>query len=663
MTKALVKLNLLNSRMLNFFMGEYFTDALRNTLAILTPIVLFFWLGNEQAAIGTGVGALLISLTDLPGNRLHKFRTAVLSIAVFFVTALIFTHAINYPVYAAAAFLLVTFLLSMLVLFGNRAALTGTMAIILSTFLLGLHPADPWMFSFYILAGCCWFYLVSLLQILVWPFRSLKHAIFECMISTADFLRAKARCYDLNEPLDDCYQDAISRHIRVSEKQDLVRDLLLSDKQAMKSGDLKGKRLLEIAVGIIGLYEQVTAIHYDYRDIRHALDGTNALVVITRSINLLADELKSFSKAFLTHDKKYEHWRDNARFTLLFNELKTLAGSQEGEKFEILRRIIRNLEEIATAIKWIGDAEKTACRPTGQLQIIDYRAFLSTEPLKPTDLLKHFSFGSPVFRFSLRLAISFFIAYGLIRFFPAEKYSYWMLLTIVIVARPKFGVTWKRNKQRLIGTLAGLLLGLLLLFLMQSALSLLIMAALLLLGFFAFNRLNYTISVMCITPAVILCLSLYHGNTSYIVTERFYYTLAGCAIAFLGVYLFPVWEGGQLTALLFKAIEANQMYLEAVTTGHQDIKPDAYQSKLSRKHAHISLARLSETLNHVLLEPRRNTFDISGFRAAQLLCYRINAVITAMLLWQGKLNTKPQQELLMSLSADLDRELKQLNLV
>jgi hypothetical protein len=51
--------NSIGSTITYFFLGEYFSDALRTTITVVLPIILFFYLGNAEAAKGIGVGALL----------------------------------------------------------------------------------------------------------------------------------------------------------------------------------------------------------------------------------------------------------------------------------------------------------------------------------------------------------------------------------------------------------------------------------------------------------------------------------------------------------------------------------------------------------------------------------------------------------------------------
>lgn len=321
------------------------------------------------------------------------------------------------------------------------------------------------------------------------------------------------------------------------------------------------------------------------------------------------------------------------------NALTVSAGNEKVTACGIILKIQQNVSDIQTQIRNISSVKAVGQYDAEQqISSQNYSAFLSARSFSPGFFKRQFSLDSTVFRFSLRLALLFLAAYLLTLLFPSEKYSYWMLLTIVIVARPRFGITWKRNKERLLGTLIGVVIGLLLLVVVKQILPLLILSVILLLGFFTFNRIRYSVSVMCITPAVIICLSLYHGHSHYIFSERIYYTLAGCAIAFAGVYIFPVWESRQLKVLIADSIEANINFFQEVITRKTGDTTGTNPSSLARKNAHLVLARLSEALQHIHLEPNGNKVDAGKIKVIQELNYKINAVITSLFLSRDDIN-------------------------
>ena len=629
-SKGLVKWDNIRARLISLVYGEYFTDAVRNTITIVLPFALLFFYHQPNMAIGVGVGALLISLTDSPGNRADKFKSAIISILSFFATALIVSSSLGNHGLTATSIFLLSFIFSMFAIFGSRMALTGTMAIILGIFTLGLHPVHPLLFSWYVFLGGCWYYLISLIQIVIWPYRSLHQAIFECITTTSLFLRSKANCYDASAPLDECYSETIALHIKVSEKQELVRNLLLSDKAAMKPANERGQQLLRTAISVIDLYEQVTAIHYDYADVRKALDKTGGLQLIIELIEILAEELEVLSGIFLRPKKILPSARF-LKFEKAKAELLAVANREEKVNSRILLKVLKNMEDIALHIQVIkGDQPISAIHPDLSSNVLSYEDFLSPQRLSLTSLKQHFSFSSAVFKFSLRLAFLCLFAYLITLVFPFGKYSYWLLLTIVIVAKPRFGLTWKRNVERLSGTFIGAVIGIVLMLVIKDVAVLLTISAFLLLGFFTFNRIRYSVSVMFITSMVILCLSIYDGHTDHIITERVLYTIIGCVIAFLAAFLFPIWETKGLKSLISNILEANRNYLLKVKEELWGIQTGINASKLARKNGYIQLAKFSEALQYLHLEPKSKQVDMQGIYAIQMLSYRINSIIASL---------------------------------
>jgi len=225
-----------------------------------------------------------------------------------------------------------------------------------------------------------------------------------------------------------------------------------------------------------------------------------------------------------------------------------------------------------------------------------------------------------------------------------------LLLTIVIVAKPRFGLTWKRNVERLSGTFIGAVLGIVLLLIIKQVMVLLIISAFMLLGFFTFNRIRYSISVMFITSMVILCLSIYDGHTDHIITERILYTIAGCVIAFLAAFLFPLWETKGLKGLISNILAANSNYLLKVKSELWGTQVGFTESKLARKTGYIQLAKFSEALQYMHLEPKSKQVDMQGIYAIQMLSYRINSIIASLSL-SAKQNIQQDSGMLLASEA------------
>ncbi|MBB6238472.1 putative membrane protein YccC [Pedobacter sp. AK013] len=628
--------NSIGSTISYFFLGEYFSDALRTTITVVLPIILFFYLGNPEAAKGIGVGALLISLTDLPDNRLNKLKTALSSIIVFFLATLVVSSVLYNPYLTAVVMVIAAFGCSMFAVYGQKLSLIGTMALIVCTFVMGLHPARPMYFSSYILVGGVWYYVISLIQILIRPYRSLHHAIFECLMSSAAFLNAKAKNYDVDVPLDLQQKEAIKLHIKVNQKHELIRNLLLTDKYAMNPDNPKGQLLLERARLLIDLYEQLNAVHYDYALVRKTLATGPSLKLIATLIELLAKELEQLGR----HVRSAKAYKGEVATNIEYYQ-KRLMLLQEMERLnetqrKIVLKVVSNMNDIVRIIEMIRGNERTPQKHLQELSgPISYPLFITGDRFS---IKEHLTLKSPIFRFSLRLAICFLFGFLLIWQLEPSKYSYWLFLTLVIVARPKFSITWKRNLQRLKGSMGGVVIGLIIIYFVKSPAVLLSFSVIFLLGFYAFNRLNYTVSVLFITPAVILTLGSYQGHFDHIVHDRIIFTVLGCVIAIFATYLFPIWDSRQLKEKISKATKDSLHYLQVAIERKENM--DENISRMARKNANLSLSSLSEAIESASQEPMRKHIDFNGLYGVQSTIYQINAIITSIYL---SVNHKPEQ--------------------
>jgi uncharacterized membrane protein YccC len=612
----------IKSLLIEFFYGEYFKDALRNTVSVVFPIALFFILGYRQAAIGTGLGALVISLTDLPGHRTAKLKTALLSVSLFFITTFLVGLSFSSQWLTAVCIFLLTFIYAMMGALGTRESVVGTMCIILAVFVLGLHPGDNLYFSLMVMAGGAWYYAISLIQTAILPYRSTHQAIHECLSATANFLLTKAKFYDPSTNLEKCYQETIFQHQQVFEKQELIRNLLLTDKRAMRPTNAKGRRLLNIVNSIFSLYEQVTAIHYNYDHLRQRFAGTGILETVTVLIEYLASDLKKLSVSYLQRSRRSV--TADKTFSDLLLSLENQAITYEGADRETLMNIKLNLKQVSDYIHQVNDYVEE-----DQLSKINFSDFVPV-PGTLKGVLNHLTLSSPIARFSLRLAL-LCLAACLISFaFPNAKYSYWVLLTVVVIAKPRFSVSWNRNLQRLWGTFAGIVVGMTMLLLIKNPFVLLTLSAIFLMGFFTFNRPKYALSVLCITPCALIALSVLQGYSTEILLERSLFTILGCGIAFAAAYVFPIWESNSLKPVLTKLLSGNYQYLETVLAARAGDEGMKVSPKLARKLADNSLAKFSEAIQHILQEPQVKRINVQMLYEIQVISYRINAMTTAL---------------------------------
>jgi len=597
----------------SLFTSEHTVDALRNTLAVVLPIIFFYRIDWPTTGIGVGIGALMICMTDLPGNRSDKFKTSWVSVLIFTVIAMLTAFSTVSPVLMIAVVVLITFLLTMSAVMGPRMAGIGLIGIILATFTIGLKPKDALLYGNYIFWGGIWYYLISLVQISVFPYRSLSRAIAQTERETAALLRLRAIGYNPAISLSGFNERNMRLHLKLANYHELIRQLLLSDRKAIRQLSARARIYLEKSINLIDLYEQVSAVHYDYPYLRKQFKDKGVLPLIQQSIELLANLLV-----------KPNHQLSITQFEDAHRRLLQSAEAIEEEKKTLLKQIVANIDEIYMLIVSIHQST-AANQPADDAE--RYQDFLTLTPVQTKAFRSHFSLSSPIFRFSLRLSALCLVAMLLITWLTKEHYSYWLLLTMVIVSRPSYGQTMKRNAERVGGTAIGLLLGWLLSQYAGTSVQLSV-SALGLFGFFAFNRVVYSISAVCITVAVILCLNAYDGHLWKLISDRAIFTMVGVLLCLGATFVFPIWNAPRLTSLMAEVIQANLLYFQSVV----NLKPhdlDAlHQARLARKLSHQQLSALSEAIQAAQKEPLKKQLNWSLIKRIQLFNYQFN-VLTA----------------------------------
>jgi uncharacterized membrane protein YccC len=212
---------------------------------------------------------------------------------------------------------------------------------------------------------------------------------------------------------------------------------------------------------------------------------------------------------------------------------------------------------------------------------------------------------SNIFRHSLRVGIATIMGYLISRFLPLG-HGYWILLTVIVILKPAYSLTKRRNFERLAGTFAGALAGFLIIWLIADRTALFTLMVLFMIGTYAFLRTNYLVCVTLMTPYVLLLFHLlYPSSFRTIISDRVIDTVIGSAIAFLAnIFIVPSWEHEQILTYMARIIEDNLRYFTDVSAAFTGRPATVTQYKLSRKHAFVSLANLSDAFNRMLSEPR-----------------------------------------------------------
>jgi uncharacterized membrane protein YccC len=352
----------------------------------------------------------------------------------------------------------------------------------------------------------------------------------------------------------------------------------------------------------VDLFEDITASYYNYDLLRKQFEHTGALQLIHDSLKKIAFELDSIGIAIQSNTSFTRTFDYDEEVKHLKFEIDRIAPKGESKTL-VLRKILVNIRKMLTELNNInqyfeGDIKANKSR-------LDHTHFVSHQPLDPKIFWNNLSLKSSAFRHSLRVCIASLAGFAIVNLVSYGHHSYWVLMTIAFMLKPAFSLTKQRNIERIIGTFAGGLIGVLILVFIPNKTVHFIFLILLMIGTYSFMRIKYLWMVICTTPYVLLLFSFLGSNYKTVVEERVFDTVLGCAIAFTsGYFLFPHWESDQLKEYMRGILKANAAYLQKIIDALSGKKPSMLEYKLARKEVYLNTANLSAAFQRMLSEPK-----------------------------------------------------------
>jgi uncharacterized membrane protein YccC len=503
-----------------------------------------------------------------------------------------------------------TFSIAFISIYGFRASMisfSGLLALVLS-FANTSNTLEVYQYALWIGAGGLWYLLLSTLWFYLNPKAYTEETLNDIILLTADFLTTRKQLIGEQPTRDTLQKQLINLKIELTELHNTFREILISYRKSSGRSHYQGKRLLvfvqlieilETAIANPVNYNKMDALFETYPEFKTNFqelisEFSEQLRAIANHINntkqfpsnkILNDAFKNLDQDILQL-KNENHPEDYERYLMLQNFL-----DYQRKQFEKLKKI-----------KWLlGNPELTS---DDLISSDDLKRFIKTQDYNPKLILRNLSFRSTIFKHSLRLAITVMLGYGVGMYFDLQN-PYWIILTIIIIMRPSYGLTKTRSKDRVIGTLIGAVIATGLVIFISNTYVFGALGVLSLVVAFSMIQKNYKASSTFVTLSVIFIYAILEPDISKVIQFRVIDTVIGAALSYVAMrWLFPAWSFMEIGENIKDGLKANTAFFKSISTYFQEKGKVPTSLKINRKEAFLQMSNLSAAFQRMAQEPK-----------------------------------------------------------
>ncbi|REG57578.1 putative membrane protein YccC [Paraburkholderia sp. BL6669N2] len=556
-----------------FLYSQYFYGGLRIAVGVSLPAVLCLIVFHDrELGFTIATGALGACVVDMPGPLKYKHNEMLACTVIGFLSALATGLATVNAVALWCTVVPLTFLLSLIVVYGNRWPQISFATLFMMIMTLEEHftPIQALVNASWILVGGLWYTYWSTFVSRWMMHRIEQQALAESVFACADYLLARAEFYDLDNDLDECYRNLVDKQITAVERQDAARDIVLRNLPRFKSGKLEPRRamLFNLFINTVDLHELFVGAHTDYPLVRTTFGGSDLLVFYRDLIRKAAADLEEIGLAVLQNQAPRGRVNVKAELRAIEFEIELMRKQDlPAKNHEAYSAISSTFRRVWSATRLIDKMRKSlSSEPsTSETELRLDQAltrFVSSRRVPFGQIFSNLTMASPSFRHALRVTIAVAVGFWLGRLLPLTN-AYWIVMTTVIILKPGYSLTKQRNGQRIVGTLIGCAASIaLMIFVKEPHILLAVMFASMVMSY-SLLLFNYTASVVFTSSYVLLMFHLLAPGSMRIIGERAIDTVVGCAIAIAASHLFPYWEYRLMGKLVNNMINATRQYLEA----------------------------------------------------------------------------------------------------
>ena len=629
------------SELKKFVTSQYIYSGVRIALAVVIPSIILAYLGVLKQFFLFPLGTIFLALTDMPGPFHRRRNSLILALFFYFSISLVAGLLKDFPILIFLEIIIFGLFFTMLGIYGKRLDIVGSLTLVVFAIFIdgapGVHSAlwNACVFSL----GAAWFFIVFLLVTVLKPYKLAEQMIGENYIELGKYLRLKSQFYLKNPDFEAIYSQIFGLEVRIKEHQEATREVVFKTRQMVRESTSTSRLLMQLFLNSFDLHEMLILSTNDYKKLQKSFGDKEILEKINLYLNKLSNELINIGISIQGGMKASPIINISDELHQLHEEFFELRNKEMNaetlENFMILRQIFLRITEISDEIQTIYKLKTQNIKLVKSLSTgLDLEKFVTKdEKLNHKVFINNFSLKSNHFRHSIRITLAMMIGYAISKFqFLNIHKVYWILITILAIMRPAYSITKRRNILRIYGTVAGAIVGFVIVYYITNPIVLLGIFLVCLMLTFSLLKDKYAWAVFFMTVYIFLIFDFMKpGNFNDIFLERLFDTLIAAVIVFLVSYLvLPVWEHQKNKTLILKYIKANDKYFNRIIDILNQKNIEIQDYKMSRKEAIISLANLSDNFQKMLSDPKDQQKNLENIHLFVTTAHLFTAYVASL---------------------------------
>jgi len=566
-------------------------QALRNTLGVVAPLIVGQIVGMPRGGLAVASGALNVSYSDGSDPYEKRAKRMLASTMWCSIAVLLGGLTAHNNVLSVATATAWAFIAGMLVALGTTAADVG----VISTVVLVVYAAQPLTARQTAEAAglaLCGGLLQILLSIALWPVRRYEPerrslaALYGELAGMATH-PAEAAAAPLGTREIAQAHEALSNLATDMSLPALRYRSLLSQAERIRLSLVTLARLRHRLTRENAFHPAIAALDQYRQNAAYLLEAVVESLSTGKEPGLQADRLVlgvALAQRLALEDSSAAQTFSKA----VLRDMKFQADALGGQ----LRAVI----ELASNATPQG-AEAFEKREAAQPLWLRFAGRLAT-------LRANLSLDSVIFRHAVRLTLCVAAGDAIGRVLHPYR-AYWIPMTIVLVLKPEFAVTFSRGVLRIAGTLIGLLLATALFYYLPIHTA----TEIALIGAFTFlmrwaGPANYGIFAVTISALVVLLISITGIAPKEVIEARAINTVLGGVFALAAYAAWPSWERNRAPELFAALLEAYRKSFGAICGELLSPTPDSgRQRERTRQAARTARSNLETSLERLAAEP------------------------------------------------------------